>query len=343
MDLLDHIPQAVVVFDARLRVLHANPPARQMLGEGEVLTDLLAQGCPPGCGQDWPAALTAVMSEGRPRRFGPLPWEACGRRRLVAVDCQRLGRRPDGLEVGMISFVDVTREQELEEQVAALERMAAVGKLGARVAHELGNLLDGTLRYANLAARVLPENDPDGLNRYLVPLRKGLQRMRAISRELLQSSRSAQSSGGVTRLGEIMDEAIQAFESHFSKANITLVCSLQDHPLPGTTATLLFQVCCNIIKNAVEAMPCGGKLTISSQVCNTELIVNFEDSGPGLPHDPERIFEPFFTTKANGHGTGLGLAICRDFVERFGGVIHAGNRPQGGAVFVIRIPLKEPS
>ena len=98
---------------------------------------------------------------------------------------------------------------------------------------------------------------------------------------------------------------------------------------------------CNLIKNAVEAMPGGGMLHITAAQVGDDLAITFEDTGPGLPDNIDKVFEPFFTTRAPGRGTGtgLGLAICRDLVQRCcGGTITAANRPEGGARFEIRLP-----
>jgi len=102
----------------------------------------------------------------------------------------------------------------------------------------------------------------------------------------------------------------------------------------------LFQVFCNLVKNAIDAMPTGGTLTVITEIVGSEVVIRFEDTGVGLPAEIERIFEPFFTTKGPGKGTGLGLAICRDIVEKYNGRITAARRPAGGSVFTIRIPLE---
>ena len=103
----------------------------------------------------------------------------------------------------------------------------------------------------------------------------------------------------------------------------------------------LFQVFCNLIKNAVDAMPDGGTLTITTAAWSTgEVVVSFEDTGMGLPENAEQIFEPFFTTKPSGQGTGLGLAICKDIIEKYNGRILAENRPEGGARFTVVVPVE---
>jgi signal transduction histidine kinase len=103
----------------------------------------------------------------------------------------------------------------------------------------------------------------------------------------------------------------------------------------------LFQVFCNLAKNALDAMPNGGELRIATSLAADDTImIELHDTGTGLPAEStEAIFEPFFTTKEGGKGTGLGLAICRDIVESCHGRITARNAPDGGSIFSVYLPV----
>jgi len=103
----------------------------------------------------------------------------------------------------------------------------------------------------------------------------------------------------------------------------------------------LFQVFCNLVKNALDAMPNGGELRIStSLVADDTIMIELHDTGTGLPPGSmEAIFEPFFTTKEGSKGTGLGLAVCRDIVESYHGRITAQNAPDGGSIFSVYLPV----
>jgi signal transduction histidine kinase len=109
--------------------------------------------------------------------------------------------------------------------------------------------------------------------------------------------------------------------------------------MPAVRGGRLYQVCCNLIKNAIDAMPDGGRLTISTGRVDEHVVLRVADTGPGLPEDASRIFEPFYTTKEVGQGAGLGLAISKDFVEDMGGTLEGETDPEGGAIFTVRIPL----
>jgi len=102
----------------------------------------------------------------------------------------------------------------------------------------------------------------------------------------------------------------------------------------------LYHVVLNLVKNAVEATPSGGRVRVAVRSEADALLIEVTDTGPGIP--PEvlpRLFEPFYSLKAIGKGTGLGLVISKDLVEKQGGTLTAANRPEGGAVFTVRIPF----
>ena len=111
------------------------------------------------------------------------------------------------------------------------------------------------------------------------------------------------------------------------------------HESLGWVPAALYQVFCNLLKNAVEAMPEGGVLDVKAWSQNGRVVVEIRDTGTGLrPEHIERVFDPFFTTKPPGKGTGLGLAICHDLVQKAGGELTAANHPEGGAVFRVDVP-----
>lgn len=226
---------------------------------------------------------------------------------------------------------------------AETERLAALGRFTAKVAHELNNPLDGILRYINLACRSAQSDNPEKLNEYLAHSRQGLLRMAGIVRELLEFSRChylpIEEAVG---LEQITGDAIKACTSKSEGPAVQIITDFEED-LPKFPAANLFQVFCNLIKNALDAMPDGGALEISARTESSgEVVVEFRDTGHGFdPQQADMLFEPFFTTRTGGTGTGLGLAICKDLVERHGGRITAQNRPLRGSVF--RVVLPEPA
>lgn len=230
--------------------------------------------------------------------------------------------------------VDVLKDE------AETERLAALGKFTAKIAHELNNPLDGILRYINLACRSAESNSQDKLNEYLSNSRQGVLRMVNIVRELLEFSRCRYlPTEEPVPIEQIVEDAIKNCTGANDTPPVKIVRDFSEN-MPKYPATNLFQIFCNLIRNAFDSMPSGGVLEISTKTgTNGDITIEFRDAGHGFnPADKDVLFEPFFTTKTQGKGTGLGLAICKDLITRHGGDITAANRVHGGSVFTVHLP-----
>lgn len=228
-----------------------------------------------------------------------------------------------------------------EKRLKELQRLAGSDRLVARVAHELNNPLDGILRYINLALRLLEKQGPAKVADYLRESRKGLMRMVQITGDLLVYSRTSYDETLASNVNAIVEEAVRSLQDRATESEVVITASYRDEGMPSMAGTKLYQVCCNLIKNALDAMESGGMLTIATGVLDSTVVLRFEDTGVGLPDDLEKIFEPFYTTKGSEEGTGLGLAICKEFVEQLRGTLTAGHRDGGGAVFTIKFPVRQ--
>ena len=240
--------------------------------------------------------------------------------------------RSDGLQAG--------ERPDNQMSAADEERLVTIGKLASKVAHELNNPMDGILRYLNLAMRIVEQENLDKPKEYLVQCRQGLMRMVQIVGELLEFSRSSyRFSEDEVRIEQIIDDAVKTMASRAEACDVRVSTRYKETRL--IRAGNLFQVFCNLIKNALDAMPEGGELAVSTGLERGDTIVAaFRDTGTGfLPENSEALFEPFFSTKAKGKGTGLGLAICRDIVEMYHGRITAENACEGGSVFTVYLPV----
>ena len=336
------IPAAVIVFDRSLRIIHRNETAATIFSGGEDASQLLATGTVEGKYQDWASELRRVMETGTQQRFESMAYAPDqNESRLLDLICIPLraadGRRSIG---AVLVCEDVTHRAGLDRRLAVSERMAAVGRLAARVAHELNNPLDGALRYINLALRMLENDSPEKVVGFLKESRTGLMRMAQIVSELLEFSRSSETQFEEANINNVVEEAIRTFQEPATQRGVVLAAAFHDQNMPRIRGAKLFQVCCNLVKNAVDAMPDGGTLTVTTGLVGREVVLKFEDTGVGLPEKSDVIFEPFYTTKLAGEGTGLGLAICRDYITRLNGTITAANRREGGAVITIRLPLE---
>ena len=223
---------------------------------------------------------------------------------------------------------------------AELERLAALGRFTAKIAHELNNPLDGILRYINLADRSVELGNTEKLAEYLDQSRNGLLRMVQIVSELLEFSRSRYTPvDEPASIEQVIEEAIKSTCGRADSPQVEIIRNFAAG-LPKVHAVNLFQVFCNLIKNALDSMPGGGTLEITTTIERSgDIVIEFHDIGCGFdPANSEAIFEPFFTTKTLGRGTGLGLAICKDLMARYGGHVSAENHPDRGSIFTVYLP-----
>jgi two-component system NtrC family sensor kinase len=343
--IMQSLPVGVVVFDSELRVVEANAQAEKLIDLGDYVDKSLASAAH---GSDlaesgWTEQLKSAISADRGRRFDPASYVSNGKTRLLQLVCipLREGKTQTSLG-GCILIEDITERVDIHKQLANAERLATVGKLTSKVAHELNDLMDGIMRYINLATRLADQGSSDKPKEYLVRCRQGLTRMVQIVSELLEFSRSSHIPLEYARLEQIIEDAISAMEDKVRSSNIHILRDYA-HGLPQIKSDNLFQVFCNIIKNAFDAMPDGGELHISTRLASDNMAVaEFRDTGAGFaPEHADAIFEPFFTTKQEGKGTGLGLAICRDILEKYRGRVTAANAPQGGSIFTVYLPLTD--
>lgn len=335
---LDALPLGLIVFDAKLRIRSANIVARSLVRSDDEAPLFLGRLCADGPFIDWTNELRDVWQRRMTRRFEAVAGNERGAPdRFYDICIRPLNDATTSDAAGVILIDDVTARISMQRRLAISERMAAIGKVAARVAHELNNPLDGILRYSNLARRRLEAGSRQKIDEYLDRIREGSLRMSGIVRDLLEFSRSHTDVDREATLNGIVADAVEAMHDRAAQHRIVLRHESAPDDAPVDKGTGLFQVFCNLIKNAIDAMEKGGSLVVKTQTGDPEHCVLFEDTGPGVK-DPQRIFEAFYTTKPSGKGTGLGLAVCREIVESLGGSIAAENRIEGGARFCVRLP-----
>ncbi len=225
----------------------------------------------------------------------------------------------------------------LNDYLELKEKYASVGKLAAGVVHEINNPLDGIIRYTNILLEKMEHNS--SVREYLMEVKNGLNRIANITKSLLQFSHqvNSPSSRRYADMHQLIDESLNMFNG---KLNGTIKIEKEYKEKLSRILDLgLEHVFVNIIKNALDAMPSGGQLKISTDLNDSWVGVSFKDTGSGIPSEyKERIFEPFFTTKTMDKGTGLGLAICREIVGKYGGKIQVQSSSGEGTTFTVIIP-----
>ncbi|MEN6386508.1 MAG: ATP-binding protein [Phycisphaerales bacterium] len=342
--ILELLPIGVVVFNSELQLQSANQYALETIAIQLNVDAALASGTNENIWGDWQSILKQVLTTGKTRRFDNVSYSFAGREALLQITCLAKKDSNGMVDGGIILLENITEKATIQKHFAQNERLAALGKLASKVAHELNNPIDGVLRYINLAKRIINEQGlPSSAKpvEYLDNASDGLKRMIGIITELLEFSRTRHLTSEDTAIDKIIDEAVKFNEPKALLASINIEKQYTT-PLPKVKGGNLFQVFCNLIKNAIEAMTDGGKIIITCNVQDNSAIIKFRDNGEGIdPAAGDTIFEPFFSTKKGGKGTGLGLAICRDIIEKYGGKITAENAPDKGSIFTVNLPINK--
>ncbi len=239
------------------------------------------------------------------------------------------------------------RTKELKDaqfQLLHTEKLAAVGKIAATVAHEINNPLTGVFTYIKLMERRIEEGkngprDMEKFREYLSTMRREVQRTSAIVHNLLDFTRPKEPSRKMVNLNALVEESLNIVRNKLTIANITVEKKMDPIPDIPADAAQIKQVFINLIINACEAMEEGGTLTIASRhdvTRNTETVA-FADAGTGIsPEDLPQVFDPFYTTKEKG--TGLGLSVVYGIVTRHNGRIEVRSRPEGGTEMIVTLP-----
>lgn len=249
----------------------------------------------------------------------------------------------------LVNRIDRAEQQRmvLADKVREVEKMALIGRLAASVAHEINNPLQVIGAQAGWVDELLeegPDNYAENQEEYRIAMgkiREQVKRAGSITRRLLGFSRmQEEGEPGVTDINQTVEDTVLLLEKEAKSNSINIVRRFsRDLPVIKTDVAQLQQVFLNILNNAVDAIGKDGTIEVTTKAEQGEIKIEFADSGPGISeHLLDNIFNPFFTTKEKGKGTGLGLAISSNIMQRLHGNLHAGNREQGGGLFVVSLP-----
>jgi len=259
------------------------------------------------------------------------------------------------LPPGQIAIVTLACDpRQLEHAIQQVhdQSLQSLTELAARIAHELNNPLDGSIRYISLALQRLQKDanhpDPAKLHQYLSSAKDALGKINEILSDLGLFARTGQARIKHISVNELIDQAVKTICLRAQRQRISIITVLADQ-LPEAGSPKLYQVFCNLIKNAIDAIEdrrrrdpdCPSIITIRTEPRGQNVLITVQDTGAGLPDDRSMLFQPFFTTRADRGGTGLGLAIAHEIVDQCAGTIHAEPRNDHGATFVIELPAAQ--
>jgi two-component system sensor histidine kinase AtoS len=341
--LFENASDAIFILDAEGEhagmIVAANRAAADMHGYAveELVTMNITDLDTPEAAQDTPETIRRVLSGER-----------------IKVELTHL--KKDGAHIyvevsaGLVDFGshryilamdrDITERKQAEEALQRVEQMKVVGELAAGLAHEIKNPLAGMKVSIEVLLSELNLSRED--REVLTRVADEILRIELLMKELLSFARPPRPQLYVVDINKILERAaiLSAKNPSFSAVK---VIKEYDNRAPGTMADpmQLQQVFLNLLLNAADAMPEGGKLSLKTlyEEKSNSLQIMISDSGKGIDDKAmARLFQPFFTTKAKG--TGLGLAITKRLIEQHGGSISVRNNPEGGATFTVVLPLK---
>ena len=277
-----------------------------------------------------------------------------GEERIIAWHNTTI-RDEKGNIIGTLSSgEDITRRKQTEEELIRSEKLASLGQLAASVAHEVNNPLAGILVYIKLLLKKYKEKklQTEKSEEQLLKMEKELVRTSRIIRNLLDFSRQSEPNIRPVEINKVVEAALQLVGHQISLENIELEKKLAVQlPLIRADFDKIQQVLINIIMNAIQAMPDGGSLTITTSVADGIEIgearkktvrIEIKDTGLGISKENlGKLFTPFFTTKEKGKGVGLGLPVVHGIIEQHKGKIEVNSELGVGTTFTIYLEVMD--
>ncbi len=282
-----------------------------------------------------------------------------GKKKIIGIGREEIGQRKDGTEFpirlsvseffvqGRRMFTalihDISEQKLLQQRIIQSERLAVIGKMAAKVAHEVRNPLSSISLNAELLDEEISSNeifDRAEAESLLQAMIREIDRVTSLTDEYLQFSRLPDSHPLEGNVNSLIRELLALLDSELSQKEIVVETNGLDRPctVPFDRAQLR-RVLLNIVRNAIESMTKGGKLKIWTEENNEFVVIVIQDSGVGIPTElVGNIFNPFFTTK--DFGTGLGLAVSQQIVQEHRGHIRCESKVDEGTVFRISLPRR---
>jgi len=315
--LLHALPGGVVVIDAEGKVQEHNPAAELLLGQ-------------PLLGLPW--------SEIIHRSFAPRSDDGHD---VSLVDGRKvnISTCPLGSEPGQILLItDVTEIRYLQDRTGQQQRLAAMGKMAASLAHQIRTPLSSALLYvSNLKRQILSDNERFTLADKMT---SRLRHLEQLIEDMLMYSREGKVGEEFFTAESFLDELYQGLEPHLELCETTFIKSNQaDNLKIFGNRQMLISAVSNLAMNAMQAMKKGGRLEAKVSQQNNQVCIALKDNGPGIPSElQEQIFDPFYTTRTQG--TGLGLAVVKAVATAHGGNVLLDSKPNQGCEFRMLLPIE---
>jgi PAS domain S-box-containing protein len=352
-NILASLTNGIVTVDLDGRVVTLNPAAEMMTGffAGEVIgrycTEVFVQ--TPELGE---ILMETIASRSATPGVAATLHRRNGRTLPVEISAAPL-KGGEGKDLGVIAAMrDLTVVRELESRLRRSDRLAALGSLAAGLAHEIKNPLTSLLTFSRHLPRRFEDEQFRAKFQSVVP--RELERINGIVEGLLELARPARVNFAAVRLPTLLERTVELYAQEMESRAVEVTRDYErDLPVVWVDSEAVYQALVNLVRNALDAMPSGGDLTLRvgwsddhhlvragrrAPSGTRRVRVEIEDTGIGIPPaDADRVFNPFFSTKTGG--TGLGLALTHKIIEDHGGSIDFRNAVGGGTIFRIVLPL----
>ena len=334
--IIENTSTGIIAVDGQGRVTLANQPAVRIMAR-------LGFSLPEGTGWSYPewaekygleSRLVQCLREGQGCDLYSAPVTGPNGTAYLHVHIT-VSRDDEGRVIGATDvFHDVTEHRQLEQRLVEAEKLSALAQLAGGAAHEIRNPLASVRGFVQLLKR-----RHSGLDDYLEIIINEIDRIDGIIKELLQLAKPMPPALADIALARLLDEVCLLTGAGATLDQIELIKAYPaDLPVLKGDANQLKQVFINIITNAIQATPHGGRIIVDAGAGSDSVWVSVCDNGCGIPPDQlSRVFEPFYTTKKNG--TGLGLTVCNRVVRAHGGRIDVVSAPGEGTTFTVYLPL----
>jgi two-component system NtrC family sensor kinase len=265
------------------------------------------------------------------------------RNKLLAANIKELNEVYDALREKLTELRRRdARIKSFEGELIKANKLSALGELASSIAHEIKNPL---ISIQGFARRIGTTEDRDKLEKYAKFIEQEADRLTQVLTKLLGFSRMDEPKKDFLNMNDIVDDTVLFMEHHLTRfKNVEIAVEKEpDLPLVQVDRIHVQQTVVNILMNAAQAMPGGGKILIKTGRGDQYVFISITDTGVGIKEaDLEKIFEPFFTTKEKEQGTGLGLSLCKRLIEANAGKIEVESKVGEGTTFRIMVPINQP-